>query len=333
MMAFSVMTWNVENFFLVDAGDDAAATEDARRFEQKLGLLTATIRELAPDVVAFQELGKDALALLQQTLGANLYPSMHEGQPDRRGIRVGVLSKLPFVQPAKDLSQFTGPVPVDQVKVLEYSGALATTSQLGRGAVRVSVAVGPLQVHLITCHLKSKLLTFPHGRFSTHDEVLRAQVAAMALFRRAAEAVEVRMETTRLLTDHPQDGVIVLGDMNDGEEAATSQLLLGPPGSQMNTGGFQRPDQGDAQRLFNTALLIPPAQRFSRIEHGQPEMLDQILCSQHLLPADQHGKRQLPEVKSYTELVNGLASVSADPKLRHKSIVPDHAPVVARFAL
>jgi hypothetical protein len=45
---------------------------------------------------------------------------------------------------------------------------------------------------LVTCHLKSKLLTFPNGAFSTRDEALRARYGAYALYRRAAEAVTVR---------------------------------------------------------------------------------------------------------------------------------------------
>ena len=41
--------------------------------------------------------------------------------------------------------------------------------------------------------------------------------------------------------------VIVLGDLNDEEQAATTQILLGPPGSEIDTPGFDRPDQGDAE--------------------------------------------------------------------------------------
>ena len=39
--------------------------------------------------------------------------------------------------------------------------------------------------------------------------------------------------------------------------AATTQILLGPPGSEIGTGGFDRPDQGDAERLWNLAPLLP----------------------------------------------------------------------------
>ena len=40
--------------------------------------------------------------------------------------------------------------------------------------------------------------------------------------------------------------VVVLGDLNDEPLAATTQILLGPPGSEIGTAGFDRPDRGDA---------------------------------------------------------------------------------------
>ncbi|OLT03143.1 hypothetical protein BJF90_26935 [Pseudonocardia sp. CNS-004] len=97
---------------------------------------------------------------------------------------------------------------------------------------------------LATCHLKSKLLTFPGGRFSTTDEAMRARFGAFALYRRAAEAVTVRAVATELLAGDGQNrAVIVLGDLNDEPEAATTQILHGPPGSEIGTGGFDQPDQ------------------------------------------------------------------------------------------
>jgi hypothetical protein len=51
--------------------------------------------------------------------------------------------------------------------------------------------------------------------------------------------------------------VVVLGDLNDEPEAATTQLLQGPPGSEIGTAGYDRPDQGDGQRLWNLAARIP----------------------------------------------------------------------------
>ncbi|MEU9214432.1 hypothetical protein AB0D27_42825 [Streptomyces sp. NPDC048415] len=79
----------------------------------------------------------------------------------------------------------------------------------------------------------------------------------MLLARRGAEAVTMRDLADELLQgDGANRDVIVLGDFNDDWQAATTQILYGPPGSQIGTGGFDHPDQGDAQRLWNLAPRI-----------------------------------------------------------------------------
>ena len=50
----------------------------------------------------------------------------------------------------------------------------------------------------------------------------------------------------------------MLGDLNDDPQAATTQILLGPPGSEIGTRGETIPDQGDTSRLFNLAPSSPP---------------------------------------------------------------------------
>lgn len=122
-------------------------------------------------------------------------------EPDGRGIRVGFLSRMAMTDVVQ-VSAFPAglrPVQVDD------SGT--PTSVMGRAALRVRVQVGGRAVDLVTCHLKSKLLTFPGGRFSTRDEGERARFGAYALNRRAAEAVTVRAAVTELLTADAGAGV------------------------------------------------------------------------------------------------------------------------------
>ena len=65
--------------------------------------------------------------------------------------------------------------------------------------------------------------------------------------------------------------MVLLGDFNDGPEAATTQILYGAPGSQPRgpedatnvAGGFQRPDANDTQRLFNVVKLVPDEIRWT----------------------------------------------------------------------
>src|SRR5690606_33061230 len=63
------------------------------------------------------------------------------------------------------------------------------------------------------------------------------------------------------LAADPQAAILVLGDFNDGETSATLQRLT----------------EGDV--LWNAMLEVPPAERYSYIYDGAPELLDGILLS------------------------------------------------------
>jgi len=195
-----------------------------------------------------------------------------------------------------------------------------TVTEMGRPALQVEAAGA--QLTLVCCHLKSKLLTYPGGRFAPRDEDERARYAVYALHRRSAESATVRGFATRILDDQGQDrALVVLGDLNDETHAATTTLLHGPPGSEIGTPGFDRPDQGDGARLWNLALLIPPDKRHSRTYNGRPELIDHILVSHALL--DQVGE--------VTTADTTTPSVSDNPVLRRDKPGSDHRPVIAHL--
>ena len=62
---------------------------------------------------------------------------------------------------------------------------------------------------------------------------------------------------------------MLLGDMHEVVEAATTQILNGLTGSEIGTRGFDAADRGDGQRMWNLAPLIAPEQRASRVLPGQ----------------------------------------------------------------
>ena len=170
------------------------------------------------------------------------------------------------------------------------------------------------------------------GNFSTTNETFRAQTAYFALELRAAEATTLRERVTGLLTAGRD--VVLLGDLNDGPEAATTQILYGPPGSQPRgpddatraAGAFQRPDANDARRLFNMTKLMPENLRWSRRHNGQNELLDHILTSEGLIPRVD-GLRQVPTMSILNEDTPNLIG----PHPTAGGLVPDHAPVTATF--
>lgn len=328
MVDFVAMTWNVENLF---APADGAPEEEREGYGRKLALLASVIGDAGPDVVALQEVGgEDALIDLGEALGGDYPHRAVSALPDGRGIRVAFLSRHAFEE-TEDFADFP-PGPALDVSNLTADGGSEPVRRMGRGALRARVRKEGLAVDLVTVHLKSKLLSFPRPwgtSFAPKDEDERAQAAGVALHRRAAEAVTVRMRVNGLLEvgDAP---LILLGDLNDVPEAQTSLLLNGPPGSQIGSAGFNRSDKGDASRLFNLAPLIPEGRRFSRVHEGRGELLDQILASEGLLP--QHdGERRLPAADALIDFQAGLPSVGGNPAERGSDPAPDHAPVVATF--
>lgn len=116
-------------------------------------------------------------------------------------------------------------------------------------------------------------------------------------------------------------------------EAQTSLILNEPSGSEIGTEGFNRADRGDDVRLFNLAPAIPENRRFSRVQRGRRELLDQIFASEELLPLEADGRRRLPLADSHVDFAGPLPSIGDDPGVRVNEIAPDHALVTAVFNL
>lgn len=329
MTSFKVMTWNLENLF--EPGTDVGP-DTQEQYQQKLNSLAVVILGLDPDVLAVQEVGSpaafnDLVGLLQAR-----YPHLRlSAHPDPRGIRVGFLSKL-VIEEMEEILVFPE-AGLPKVAGLDQQGNLIDVTSLGRGALRIQVSPNlGFPINFITAHLKSKLLTYPSAtgrpRFSPRNENERARVAGIALLKRTAEAVALRVKANELLEGNVQKALVVLGDMNDVTDAATTQILQGPGGSEIGTSGFNRQDQGDDTRLFNLAPLLPEEKRFSRIHNGTKSLIDHIFVSQELLPGQ---PRKVPVVDSQVD--DNLPSIGDDPNARRGKPSSDHAPVIATFEI
>jgi len=311
---FTVMSWNVENFFTPKPADQAA-------YDAKVAAVAAVIIAAAPDLLALQEVGdEESFEALRDALGARWTAALSTHFETPHTIRVGWLSPgdLSEVEEFVDLPAALSPVKV------EDDGT--TITQLGRGALAVTyTAAAGTQVRAMTAHLKSKLLTFPGHRFDTNDEAERARYGVYALDRRAAEAAAVRdWATTALAGEWADRPLLVCGDLNDTMDAATTQLLFGPPGSQIGTGGFNHPDQGDAQRLWDLGYAMTPPNNYSRVNQGRPELIDHILVSHALLA---------PFTDTATVPLD-VPSIGVHPTTAPRSDPPsDHRPVLAHFEL
>ena len=333
MATFKVMTWNVENLFA-----------DKPQHQSKVAFLADVIAATDPDVVALQEVAgasennrqsTDGFDDLAAALNASHPEATMSPHPDSRGIRVAFLSKTAFEQ-TEDIHDLHGN------GVLELRDFVArdteTISSMRRGALRVRVTKGGRTIDLVTAHFKSKLVAY-----RSRVQNKRTQAMGVAVLKRTAEALTVRMHANDLrdVPEAQRVRLIVLGDFNDVPEAQTSLILNGPEGSQIDleracdpTSAFNREDRGDQHRLINVAPLIHPMRRFSRIYEERGELLDQILASIDLFPKNRGGLRRLPAADSMIEFGGGrLPSVGDNPALRNQELMPDHAPVVARFSI
>ena len=312
----TVVTWNLENLYRPGGAFGPKTQGD---YDAKLALIAATIDSINADVVAVQEVGQPAaLDDLVQGLAGSWHVRLST-KPDPRGIRVGFLTRVAMIDSADvvDLPPHLASLQADD------TGAL--TTRMGRGAVHITLPrpAGGGTVEVVTAHLKSKLLSYPGGRFAPLDEDERARFGAYALYRRTAEAATVRcFANLRLGGDGQHRALVVVGDLNDGPEAATTQILSGPGGSELGTAGAAHADAGDGSRLWNLAPLLGPGETFSRIYRGREELIDHIFVSHAL-------HKQVAEMRSLTH--RGLPSIDDNPAAPQPARDSDHAPVYARF--
>ncbi|MFI1486131.1 endonuclease/exonuclease/phosphatase family protein [Streptomyces sp. NPDC020747] len=309
-------TWNLENLYR-PGGAFGPRSETA--YKAKLTALASVVTELDPTLLGVQEVGDpEALADLAGMLDGDWHIALSE-HPDSRGIRVGFLSR-PEPRTVIDSNSFPAPL-----RPVQGDDDGEPVSRTGRGFLAAEITIPGMTLTVAVCHLKSKLLTFPGGRFQPRNEGERARYGAYALYRRAAEATTLRAVADDLLDGRGKErNVAVLGDLNDEVAAATTQILQGPPGSEIGTPGFERPDQGDAARLWNIAPLIPEEQRFSRVHSGRPELIDHILVSRLLLDHVTRAGTGTP-VRA-----PALPSVDGNAGARRDAAGSDHAPVWMR---
>lgn len=306
-MNLKLMTWNVENLFRPEKGaEDVYAT--------KLAGLSKVINEHQPEVIALQEVGsaealEDLIAKLSGTWKYQL-----SKLPDDRGIRVGFIAQTNLLDPQDILN-----LP-EQLSPLQVDDERTMIKRVGRGILAVSVKVNNQTVRLVTVHLKSKLISYPGKRFQPRNEDERARYTTYALYRRAAEATTVRTYCNQYMDGQGQTRpVVLLGDMNDEPQAATTQILVGPGGSEIGSRGEQIKDKGDAYRLFNVEPLLPENERQTRVYRGRGEIVDHIFVSRACLEKIIEGSVRAP-------LADKLLSIVDNPNQRKPTDPSDHTP-------
>ncbi|MGL5823477.1 MAG: endonuclease/exonuclease/phosphatase family protein, partial [Nocardioides sp.] len=156
MTTLRIGTWNLENLFR-PGGPSGPASDGV--YQGKLDSLAATITELSPDVLAVQEVGDpDALDDLAQRIGGRWFTYL--ANSDSRGIAVGYLSR-PELTNIEQVAEFP-----TEFTAIQGDDTSAGITRMPRPALAAELNTDGRRIGLVSCHFKSKLLTFPGGRFT-----------------------------------------------------------------------------------------------------------------------------------------------------------------------
>ncbi|MGQ3685804.1 MAG: endonuclease/exonuclease/phosphatase family protein [Candidatus Loosdrechtia sp.] len=303
--------------------------------DRKVAWSAAMLRRASADVFGFQELWhRDTLArVLEETGIAGHYtlfaPENHRGQSITcaAAVRNDILEGAPewitdfppaFRLQSKGDDRQTAAIFVDITKfsrpVLHF---------------RVKPRRNAKAIHVYVCHFKSKAPTTVTGdpwyrqereRYSKH---ITAIGRALSTIRRTAEALALRLLITEVTkdTDIP---VVVLGDLNDGQESNTLDIVTEQPRflQPLSTGGRDTALYS-AQSLQQLRSLRDVYYTYVHQDvHGS---LDHILVSEQLYDNSRNRVWKFDRLDVFNDHLN-------NEKLREDEGVSDHGIVRAQFS-
>lgn len=208
-MKVSVASYNVKNLFMKRDIDSNSHTRP--KSERSLAALAETLERMDADVVSFQELSSQETLekdLLSRRDLAKKYPHVAwtKGN-DKRGIRVGIISKYPFTSVVNHADS--------EVPFVDGSGK----GKFSRDLLRVDINTDndpEADLTVYTTHFKSRRPASP------------GQVNADV--RRLSEGVATRNIVESEMKEFPSRPFVVTGDMNDGPADPPVQAILNGSG-------------------------------------------------------------------------------------------------------
>ena len=197
---FRVCSYNLRNWLTTERAPVPGIKPSGKPEREKVKVVEY-LSAIAPAVLGVCEIGtmEDLQDLRQRLAAAGLqYPHVvftHGGDPTRR---LGLLSQFPVLA---ENSQTSLTYQIGEVTLPFQRGILDATLDISPG----------FQLHLIGVHLKSK------------REVAEADQALM----RRNEAHLLREHLDHLLTDHPEEKVLLYGDFNEEPKEAPIDEIQG----------------------------------------------------------------------------------------------------------
>ena len=259
---------------------DAYDTAEAQRKADWLG---AQIQRLGADVLGLQEVwdlsalqaAVSASGLHYSTVAAPGAEAGAEGTP-----RVALVTRLALDR----LESVTHFAAAEQVVVPEIG--LYTRFERPVLQARLHTKAGQ-PLHVLVVHLKSKRPKYlQDAAGNTMEDVDDPRVTARATLRsllmRGAEAAALRGLVVGLL-QHTNEPLLLLGDMNDGPQSVTSQMVAATQAVAYDKAAR------DVALFHAWDVATEPALKrdmaYSHVHQGRPDLLDQIWVSEEFVAA------------------------------------------------
>ena len=285
-------------------------------------------------------------------------PNASDGEPGHRRPGLAILSRPGFAEPPRVIQDLPEPQTIPMASLGgEPGGGAYVVRRLSRPVLMARIPAGRHVISVFNCHLKSKLGEFirPEGAEFAPEEVLtaydpagRALGALRSALRRMAEAWVLRRAiVAELQKGHP---VMVLGDVNDGEHAVSSEIISGEMPFR-NYSWMLRHDAKDyndryskeedksirgevkahgltsAEKLFVRKSLRDMV--YTSAFGGVYESLDQIYLSRHFHPDNE---ARIGEME-YFSVFNDHITDGSHAEAPYNKLASDHGQVMAHMKI
>lgn len=321
---FKVGTFNLCNLVLPNTvfyNRERYTTED---YAKKKLWTAAQLDRMQADVIGFQEVfHEQALrdVLKQSTFCRDFH--VVAASPTGEQPVVALASRFPILA-----SQVIRDFPAQAQ--LDIEGAAIPLSHFSRPVLSVRLRLSEtIECTVFVVHLKSKRAIFAEG-VDRQDPIEKAKGEARSLILRAGEAVALRVLLMEMLQNRNYP-VMVIGDMNDGGAAVTSQIVSGEVPQ-------RRLEPERKRKLWDIVLYhvkdIQARQSYgdfyyTHIHNGHYQSLDHIMVSQEFVT-------QNPDRVGRVAYVSVLNDHLIDETLSQEAIPnwqSDHGQVVASIEL
>jgi endonuclease/exonuclease/phosphatase family metal-dependent hydrolase len=322
--AFKVGTFNLCNLVLPNTvfyDRERYSTDD---YAKKKLWIAGQLDQMQADIVGFQEVFHEE-ALRDVLRQSAFYREFHVVAADPTGEHptVALASRFPILE-----SQVIRDFPAQAQ--LDIQGAAIPLTRFSRPVLAVRLRLtDTVDCTVFVVHLKSKRAIFAEGA-DRQNPIEKAKGEARSLMLRAGEAIALRVLLMEVLQNRNYP-VIVIGDMNDGGAAVTSQIISGEVP--------QRKLEPERKRKLWDILLyhvkdIQARQSYgdfyyTHIHNGHYQSLDHIMVSQEFVTQNPDRIGRVAYVSVFNDhLIDETLSQETTPNWQS-----DHGQVVASIEI